>query len=179
MSIFILHKCQIVLRRFFLRRGEELFGQREFYGPTVFHEERIIHKAPGLGQVVRDDDDAAGLAQLLQRLLYLQGIADVQRGAGPGAVQSGRGQCRGAAGQKKKGKRNKNVSSEELLPYRQIFDILPYLLKHVFSRGHRILPVTKNRTTSSVPTPVKQPLWPCAASAMSSCRIICCLPIRS
>lgn len=45
--------------------------------------------------------------------------------------------------QKKKRKHNKSVSSEELLPYRQIFDIPPYLLKHVFSRGHRILPVNE------------------------------------
>lgn len=47
--------------------------------------------------------------------------------------------------QQKKRKRNKNVSSEELLPYRQIFDIPPYLLKHVFSRGHRILPVNEEQ----------------------------------
>lgn len=47
--------------------------------------------------------------------------------------------------QKKKRKRDKSVSSEELLPYRQIFDIPPYLLKHVFSRGHRILPVNEEQ----------------------------------
>lgn len=47
--------------------------------------------------------------------------------------------------QNKKRKRNKSVSSEELLPYRQIFDIPPYLLKHVFSRGHRILPVNEEQ----------------------------------
>ena len=47
--------------------------------------------------------------------------------------------------QSKKGKRNKSVTSEELLPYRQIFDIPPYLLKHVFSRGHRILPVNEEQ----------------------------------
>jgi len=29
MSIFILHECQIVLRRFFLRRGEETFATAE------------------------------------------------------------------------------------------------------------------------------------------------------
>lgn len=136
----------------FLRRGEELFGQREFYGPTVFHEERVIRKAPGLGQVVRDDDDAAGLAQLLQRLLYLQGIADVQGRAGfieeqdlgPYSQAASNAEALLLA-QKKKGKRNKNVSSEELLPYRQIFDIPPYLLKHVFFRGHRILPVNEEQ----------------------------------
>lgn len=47
--------------------------------------------------------------------------------------------------QKKKRKRDKSVSSEELLPYRQIFDIPPYLLKHVFSQGHRILPVNEEQ----------------------------------
>lgn len=43
-----------------------------------------------------------------------------------------------------KKRRSKSVSSEELYPYRQIFDIPPYLLKHVFSRGHRILPVNED-----------------------------------
>lgn len=46
-----------------------------------------------------------------------------------------------ALNNKKKGR--KHVSSEELLSYRQIFDIPPYLLKHVFSRGHRLLPVNE------------------------------------
>lgn len=101
---------------------------------------------------MRDDDDAAGLAQLLQRLLYLQGIADVQGRAGfieeqdlgPYSQAAGNAEALLLA-QKKKGKRNKNVSYEELLPYRQIFDIPPYLLKHVFSRGHRILPVNEEQ----------------------------------
>lgn len=34
-----------------------------------------------------------------------------------------------------------SVHSEDLLNYRQIFDIPPYLLKHAFSRGHHLLPV--------------------------------------
>ncbi len=40
-----------------------------------------------------------------------------------------------------KRKRRKTVSSAELWPHRQIIDIPPYLLKHVFSRGYRLLPV--------------------------------------
>ncbi len=40
-----------------------------------------------------------------------------------------------------KKRRQKCVSSEDIWPYRQIIDIPPYLLKHVFSRGHRIVPV--------------------------------------
>ncbi len=40
-----------------------------------------------------------------------------------------------------KKRRKKRVSSEDIWPYRQIIDIPPYLLKHVFSRGHRIVPV--------------------------------------
>lgn len=47
-----------------------------------------------------------------------------------------------ALAQKKR--RENSVSSEELYPYRQIFDIPPYLLKHAFSRGHRILPVNED-----------------------------------
>ncbi len=38
-------------------------------------------------------------------------------------------------------RRRKCVSSEDFWPYRQIIDIPPYLLKHIFSRGHRIVPV--------------------------------------
>ncbi|MFV0636785.1 LysR family transcriptional regulator [Mitsuokella sp.] len=38
-------------------------------------------------------------------------------------------------------KRRKTVSSEELLPYRQIINIPPYLLKNAFSRGHKLIPV--------------------------------------
>ena len=40
-----------------------------------------------------------------------------------------------------KKRRRKSVSSEDMWPYRQIIDIPPYLLKQVFSRGHRIIPV--------------------------------------
>ncbi|WP_455048507.1 LysR family transcriptional regulator [Mitsuokella sp.] len=40
-----------------------------------------------------------------------------------------------------KKRRQKSVSSKIFWPYRQIIDIPPYLLKHVFSRGHRIVPV--------------------------------------
>ena len=40
-----------------------------------------------------------------------------------------------------KKRRRKSVSSEDMWPHRQIIDIPPYLLKHVFSRGHRIIPV--------------------------------------
>ncbi len=40
-----------------------------------------------------------------------------------------------------KKRRKKCVSSKDIWPYRQIIDIPPYLLKHVFSRGHRIVPV--------------------------------------
>ena len=40
-----------------------------------------------------------------------------------------------------KKRRQKSVSSADIWPYRQIIDIPPYLLKHVFSRGHHIVPV--------------------------------------
>ena len=40
-----------------------------------------------------------------------------------------------------KKRRRKSVSSKDMWPYRQIIDIPPYLLKHVFSRGHHIVPV--------------------------------------
>ena len=40
-----------------------------------------------------------------------------------------------------KKRRRKSVSSADIWPYRQIIDIPPYLLKHVFSRGHHIVPV--------------------------------------
>ncbi|MBR2214761.1 MAG: LysR family transcriptional regulator [Selenomonadaceae bacterium] len=40
-----------------------------------------------------------------------------------------------------KKKRQKSVSSPDLWPHRQIIAIPPYLLKHTFSRGHRIIPV--------------------------------------
>lgn len=43
--------------------------------------------------------------------------------------------------QKYKKRRPKSVSSADIWPYRQIIDIPPYLLKHVFSRGHHIVPV--------------------------------------
>ena len=43
--------------------------------------------------------------------------------------------------QKCKKRRQKSVSSADIWPYRQIIDIPPYLLKHVFSRGHHIVPV--------------------------------------
>ena len=43
--------------------------------------------------------------------------------------------------QKCKKRRQKSVSSADFWPYRQIIDIPPYLLKHVFSRGHHIVPV--------------------------------------
>jgi len=43
--------------------------------------------------------------------------------------------------QKCKKRRLKSVSSADIWPYRQIIDIPPYLLKHVFSRGHHIVPV--------------------------------------
>ncbi|MCR5176158.1 MAG: LysR family transcriptional regulator [Anaerovibrio sp.] len=42
---------------------------------------------------------------------------------------------------KYKKRRPKSVSSEDIWPFRQIIDIPPYLLKHVFSRGHHIVPV--------------------------------------
>jgi len=42
-----------------------------------------------------------------------------------------------------KRRRRKSVSSADIWPYRQIIDIPPYLLKHVFSRGHRIVPVNE------------------------------------
>ena len=40
-----------------------------------------------------------------------------------------------------KKRRKKCVSSPDLWPHRQIIAIPPYLLKHTFSRGHRIIPV--------------------------------------
>jgi len=40
-----------------------------------------------------------------------------------------------------KKRRQKSVSSADFWPYRQIIDIPPYLLKHVFSRGHHLVPV--------------------------------------
>ena len=40
-----------------------------------------------------------------------------------------------------KKRRQKSVSSSGLWPHRQIIAIPPYLLKHTFSRGHRIIPV--------------------------------------
>ncbi len=40
-----------------------------------------------------------------------------------------------------KKRRKKCVSSADIWPYRQIINIPPYLLKHVFSRGYRIVPV--------------------------------------
>lgn len=40
-----------------------------------------------------------------------------------------------------KKRRQKSVSSSGLWPHRQIITIPPYLLKHTFSRGHRIIPV--------------------------------------
>ncbi len=47
--------------------------------------------------------------------------------------------------QKCKRRRQKSVSSADFWPYRQIIDIPPYLLKHVFSRGHHIVPVNDER----------------------------------
>ena len=40
-----------------------------------------------------------------------------------------------------KKRRCKSVSSEDMWPHRQVIAITPYLLKHVFSRGHHIVPV--------------------------------------
>lgn len=40
-----------------------------------------------------------------------------------------------------KRKRKRSVSSADMWPHRQIIAIPPYLLKHVFSRGHHIVPV--------------------------------------
>ena len=40
-----------------------------------------------------------------------------------------------------KKRRRKSVSSEDMWPHRQVIAIPPYLLKHVFSRGHHIVPV--------------------------------------
>ena len=40
-----------------------------------------------------------------------------------------------------KKRRCKSVSSEDMWPHRQVIAIPPYLLKHVFSRGHHIVPV--------------------------------------
>jgi DNA-binding transcriptional LysR family regulator len=40
-----------------------------------------------------------------------------------------------------KKRRRKSVSSEDIWPHRQVIAIPPYLLKHVFSRGHHIVPV--------------------------------------
>ena len=47
--------------------------------------------------------------------------------------------------QKCKKRRQKSVSSADFWPYRQIIDIPPYLLKHVFSRVHHIVPVNDER----------------------------------
>ncbi|WP_051635218.1 hypothetical protein [Selenomonas sp. ND2010] len=41
--------------------------------------------------------------------------------------------------QKCKKRRPKSVSSADFWPYRQIIDIPPYLLKHVFSSDHHIV----------------------------------------
>ena len=47
--------------------------------------------------------------------------------------------------QKCKKRRQKSVSSADFWPYRQIIDLPPYLLKHVFSRAHHIVPVNDER----------------------------------
>lgn len=61
--------------------------------------------------------------------------------------------------QKCKKRRQKSVSSADIWPYRQIIDILPYLLKHVFPAAIISCPSMTNWTTSSVPPPVKPIIW--------------------